>query len=270
MISTAPALLPQKILTGQKALVTGANSGIGRGVAVALGQAGADVVVNYVTGEDAAEAVVDEIRRSGVQAFAHQADVSSESQVSDMFARMCSQFGTIDILIANAGLQRDAAFHAMTLEQWNTVLGVNLTGQFLCAHHAVPMLKAAGGGAMINLSSAAGRFGYAWRTPYSAAKWGVIGFTESLAKELGPSNIRVNAILPGVVAGPRIEGVIGARARQEGVSYAAMEQTYLARVSMRRMVTAQDVAGSVLYLLSAAGVNISGLSLNVDANVESL
>jgi NAD(P)-dependent dehydrogenase (short-subunit alcohol dehydrogenase family) len=98
----------------------------------------------------------------------------------------------------------------------------------------------------------------------------VIGFTESLAKELGPSNIRVNAILPGVVAGPRIEGVIGARARQEGVSYAAMEQTYLARVSMRRMVTAQDVAGSVLYLLSAAGVNISGLSLNVDANVESL
>jgi NAD(P)-dependent dehydrogenase (short-subunit alcohol dehydrogenase family) len=132
------------------------------------------------------------------------------------------------------------------------------------------MLKAAGGGAMINLSSAAGRFGYAWRTPYSAAKWGVIGFTESLAKELGPSNIRVNAILPGVVAGPRIEGVIGARARQEGVSYAAMEQTYLARVSMRRMVTAQDVAGSVLYLLSAAGVNISGLSLNVDANVESL
>lgn len=135
--SSAPALPPQKLLVGQKALVTGANSGIGRGVALALGQAGADVVVNYVAGEDTANAVVDEIRRSGAQSFAHQADVSSESQVADLFKHACERFGTVDILVANAGLQRDAPFHEMTLASWNTVLGVNLTGQFLCAREAV-------------------------------------------------------------------------------------------------------------------------------------
>ena len=132
------------------------------------------------------------------------------------------------------------------------------------------MLKQAGGGAIINLSSAAGRFGYAFRSPYAAAKWGVIGFTQSLAKELGPENIRVNAILPGIVEGPRITGVIQARADQYGVSYAEMEKTYLDRVSMRRMVTAQDVAAAALYLASPAGRNISGQSLGVDANVETL
>jgi len=156
------------------------------------------------------------------------------------------------------------------VDDWRRCIDVCLTGQFLCSRLAVPLLKAAGGGAIVNMSSAAGRFGYAWRTPYAAAKWGVIGFTQSLAKELGPDNIRVNAILPGIVAGPRIERVISARADQVGVSYAAMERTYLDRVSLRRMVTAEDVAGTVLWLVSAAGQNISGQSLGVDGNVESL
>jgi len=132
------------------------------------------------------------------------------------------------------------------------------------------LLKAAGGGAIINMSSSAGRHGYAFRTPYSAAKFGVIGFTQSLAKELGPSNIRVNAILPGIVEGPRMTGVIEARARQTNVGYAEMERAYLERVSLRRMVTADDVAATVAYLLSAAGRNISGQSLGVDGNVETL
>jgi NAD(P)-dependent dehydrogenase (short-subunit alcohol dehydrogenase family) len=132
------------------------------------------------------------------------------------------------------------------------------------------MLKAAGGGAIVNLSSAAGRFGYAFRTPYAAAKWGVIGFTQSLAKELGPSNIRVNAILPGIIEGPRMTGVIEARARQVGVSYEAMEKTYVERISLRRMTTAGDVAATVAFLASEAGRNISGQSLGVDGNVESL
>ena len=132
------------------------------------------------------------------------------------------------------------------------------------------MLKAAGGGAIVNLSSAAGRFGYAFRTPYSAAKWGVIGFTQSLAKELGPANIRVNAILPGIVEGPRMTGVIEARAEQTGVTYEEMEKTYLDRVSLRRMVTADDVAATVACLLSPAGRNISGQSIGVDGNVETL
>jgi len=134
----------------------------------------------------------------------------------------------------------------------------------------VPLLKAAGGGAIVNMSSAAGRLGYAFRTPYSAAKWGVIGLTQSLAKELGPANIRVNAILPGIVAGPRMENVIAARAGQLGVTCAEMEKTYLDRVSLRRMVTAQDVAATVVFLVSSAGQNISGQSIGVCGNVEAL
>lgn len=126
-----------KVLVGQKALVTGANSGIGRAVALALGKAGADVVVNYVTGDDTAEEVAAEIRKCGSKAYIHKADVSQEDQVHEMFRRMAEQFGTVDILINNAGLQRDAAFHEMTLVQWNTVISVNLTGQFLCAREAV-------------------------------------------------------------------------------------------------------------------------------------
>jgi NAD(P)-dependent dehydrogenase (short-subunit alcohol dehydrogenase family) len=251
---------------GLRVVVTAGAGGIGRAIADALLANGAKVLIC-----DVDQAALDGFRAAHPQAGATVADVASEDDVARLFAEAKSFLGGLDVLVNNAGIAGPTgAVEDITPAEWRRCIDVCLTGQFLCAHHAVPMLKAAGGGAMINLSSAAGRFGYAWRTPYSAAKWGVIGFTESLAKELGPSNIRVNAILPGVVAGPRIEGVIGARARQEGVSYAAMEQTYLARVSMRRMVTAQDVAGSVLYLLSAAGVNISGLSLNVDANVESL
>src|SRR6516165_12488290 len=133
----APRRTIANVLMGQKALVTGANSGIGEAAAIALGQAGADVVVNYVTGEDSAEAVVDTIRRSGANAYTRKADVSQEDQVEDMFRHMVERFGTVDILVNNAGLQRDAAFDEMTLAQWNTVIGVNLTGQFLCARAAV-------------------------------------------------------------------------------------------------------------------------------------
>ncbi len=143
-MTTAPPVPPQRILAGQKALVTGANSGIGRGVAIALGQAGADVIVNYVSGDEAAEAVVDEIRSAGSEALAVKADVSSESEVAAMFAEMMKRFGTIDILVNNAGLQRDSAFKDMTLAQWNTVLGVNLTGQFLCSRQAVRGVPAPG------------------------------------------------------------------------------------------------------------------------------
>ena len=121
------------LLKGQKALVTGASSGIGKGIAIALGHAGCDVVLNYVAGDDVIEEIVDEVSRCGGRAFAHKADVSQEDQVQDMFRRMCEEFGTIDILVNNAGLQKDAPLHEMTLDQWNKVLSVNLTGQFLCA-----------------------------------------------------------------------------------------------------------------------------------------
>src|SRR5262249_55905164 len=132
--SDAPIPRP---LIGQKALVTGANSGIGRAVAIGLGQAGADVVVNYVAGDDRAQEVVRAIEQHGVKAYAHHADGSDETQVGDMFSTMTQRLGTIDILVNNAGLQRDASFQEMTLKQWNTVISVNLTGQFLCARAAI-------------------------------------------------------------------------------------------------------------------------------------
>ena len=132
------------------------------------------------------------------------------------------------------------------------------------------MIKAAGGGSIINISSVAGRLGYAYRTPYSSAKWGIIGLTQSLAKELGPSNISVNAVLPGVVEGPRIERVISARAEQVGVSYEEMKQHYVQQSSMRRMVQQEDIGAMVLFLVSPAGANVSGQSISVCANVENI
>ncbi len=153
--STAPPVAVHKLLTGQKALVTGANSGIGEAVAIALAEAGADVVVNYVDGDAAAEAVVEKIRQSGAKAFSCRADVSSEDEVGAMFAQMMREFGTIDILVNNAGLQRDSPFHDMTLAKWNTVLSVNLTGQFLCAREAIREFLRRG--VVPSVSSAAGK-----------------------------------------------------------------------------------------------------------------
>jgi NAD(P)-dependent dehydrogenase (short-subunit alcohol dehydrogenase family) len=188
-----------------------------------------------------------------------------------MFAAVQAAFGGLDALINNAGIAGPTgAVEDIDPAEWRRCIDIDLTGQFLCTRRAVPMLKAAGGGSIINMSSAAGRHGYAFRTPYSAAKFGVIGFTQSLAKELGPANIRVNAILPGIIEGPRMTGVIRDRAAQLGVSYDAMEKTYLDRISLRRMTSPHDVATMIAFLLSDAGVNISGQSISVDGNVETL
>src|SRR5260370_6277667 len=159
-----------------------------------------------------------------------------------MFDDVGRNLGGLDALVNNAGIAGPTgAVEDISPAEWRRCIDVDLTGQFLCAHHAVPLIKAAGGGAIVNMSSAAGRHGYAYRTPYSAAKFGIIGLTQSLAKELGPHNIRVNAILPGIVEGPRIEEVIRARAVQLGIDYDEMERRYLERVSLRRMVTPHDV-----------------------------
>ena len=254
------------IQPGLRAIVTAGAGGIGRAIVDALIDHGARVHIC-----DVDPAALEAFRAEHKEAGATLADVSDERDVERLFAEARAGLGGLDLLVNNAGIAGPTgAVEAIAIEDWRRCLDIDLTGQFLCTRLAVPLLKAAGGGAIVNMSSAAGRFGYAWRTPYAAAKWGVIGFTQSLAKELGPSNIRVNAILPGIVAGPRIERVIAARAQQEQVDYAAMEKTYLDRVSLRRMVTAQDVAGAVLWLISAAGANISGQSIGVDGNVESL
>ncbi len=251
---------------GLRVLVTAGASGIGRAIADLLIARGARVHICDVSDDFLAE-FHDAHPHSGLT----KADVASEADVARLFNDVRTSLGGLDVLVNNAGVAGPTGgVEEIRPEDWRRTIDVCLTGQFLCAHHAVPMLKSAGGGAIVNLSSAAGRFGYAFRTPYSAAKWGVIGLTQSLAKELGPANIRVNAILPGIVEGPRMTGVIEARARQMNVSYEAMEKTYLDRVSLRRMVTAGDVAATVAYLLSPAGRNISGQSIGVDGNVEAL
>jgi glucose 1-dehydrogenase len=201
---------PAGPLSGQKALVTGANSGIGQAVAIALGRAGADVVVNYVQGDDDADAVAKQIEQSGSKAIACKADVSSENDVAVMFERAIKEFGTIDILIANAGLQRDSAFHQMTLAQWNTVLSVNLTGQFLCAREAVreflrrgvvPSVSKAAG-KIICMSSVHQVIPWAGHANYATSKGGIKLLMESLAQEVAPHRIRVNAIAPGAIRTP--------------------------------------------------------------------
>jgi len=200
-----------------------------------------------------------------------KADVSNEADVDRLFDTAAKTLGGLDALINNAGIAGPtAAVEDITPGDWRRCFDVGLTGQFLCARRAVPMIKAAGGGSIVSMSSAAGRHGYAYRTPYSAMKFGVIGFTQSLAKELGPFGIRVNAILPGIIEGPRIEGVIGARAQQLGIGHEEMRQRYLQNVSLRRMTSPYDVAAMVAFLLSDAGYNISGQSLGVDGNVETL
>jgi glucose 1-dehydrogenase len=197
-------------LKGQKALVTGANSGIGEGVARALAAAGADVVVNYVVRPEAAERVVADLRATGVAAMALRADVTHEAEVQAMFRDMLSAWGTIDVLVSNAGLQRDAALVDMTLEQWNTVLGVNLTGTFLCVREAAREMIRRGPrpdvslatGKIICISSVHERIPWAGHVNYAASKGGMMLFMQSVAQELAPYRIRVNSIGPGAIETP--------------------------------------------------------------------
>ena len=197
-------------LTGQKALITGANSGIGQAVALALAQAGADVVINYVTHSEAAEAVAQEAAGHGVKAYAHQADISREDQVQAMFRKMIQEFGTIDILVNNAGLQKDAPVENMTLADWQLVINVNLTGQFLCAREAIREFKRRGvrpeiscaAGKIICMSSVHEVIPWAGHVNYAASKGGVMLMMKSIAQEVAPYRIRVNSICPGAIRTP--------------------------------------------------------------------
>ncbi|WP_119271828.1 SDR family oxidoreductase [Taklimakanibacter deserti] len=253
-------------IEGQRVLITAGASGIGFAIASTLAALGARIVICDISDEAIAEA-----KRALPKLVACKADVADEADVDAMFKLAARELGGLDALINNAGIAGPTgAVDEITPADWRRCIDVCLTGQFLCARLAVPMLKAAGGGSIVNMSSAAGRHGYAFRSPYSSAKFAVVGFTQSLAKELGPSLIRVNAILPGIVEGPRIDRVIAARAKQIGISHQEMERRYLERVSLRRMVSPYDVASMVAFLLSDAGINVSGQSLGVDGNVETL
>ena len=253
-------------LKDQRVLITAGAGGIGLAIAERLAEEGARLIIC-----DVDDAALDNFKSAFPDAVAVKADVSSADDVENLVKTAQSELGGLDALINNAGIAGPTGgVDEITPADWAKCIDICLTGQFLCAHFAVPLIKAAGGGAIVNMSSVAGKFGYAFRTPYAAAKFGVIGFTESLAKELGPNNIRVNAILPGIIEGARIDAVIQARADQVGESFEDMKAKYVAQVSLGRMTSPHDVAAMAAFLLSADGHNVSGQSLAVDGNVEYL
>ena len=261
-----PECRTEKILEGQKALVTGSASGIGRAVAIAIGKAGADVVVNYRGGVDQANEVSAEIRKCGSRAYAHQADVSREEQVKEMFRKMFEEFGTIDILINNAGLQQDAPFDEMTIDQWNTVINVNLTGQFLCAREAVREFKRRGvvkavscaAGKIICMSSVHEIIPWAGHVNYAASKGGVMLMMKSIAQEVAPYRIRVNSIAPGAIRTP-----INTDAWQTPEAY----ESLMTLVPYKRIGEPEDIARAAVWLASDYADYVNGISLIVDGGM---
>lgn len=261
-----PACPINQVLRGQRALVTGANSGIGRAVAVALAHAGADVVVNYLHGEEAAEETVQLAGHCGTRVYAHRADVSSEAEVAAMFARMIEDLGTVDILVANAGLQQDAPFDRMTLAQWNKVIGVNLTGQFLCCREAVREFKRRGvrrevscaAGKILCMSSVHEVIPWAGHVNYAASKGGVMLMMKSIAQEVAPYRIRVNSIAPGAIRTP-----INTAAWQTPEAYADLMKL----IPYRRIGEPEDIARAAVWLASDEADYVTGTTLFVDGGM---
>ncbi len=256
----------EQSLDGSRVLVTAGAAGIGLAIARKFVAAGARVHLCDID-RNALERTRQELPDVGTS----EADVADPGAVERLFADANDRLGGLDVLVNNAGIAGPTAkVEEMAIDDWRQTLEVNITGQFLCTRLAVPLLRAAGGGSIINLASVAGRFGFPLRTPYAASKWAVVGFTKSLAMELGPDQIRVNALLPGIVEGERIERVIAAKADANGISHEAMRERLLASVSMRTAVTGDDVAAMALFLASAAGAKISGQAISVDGHVEVL
>jgi glucose 1-dehydrogenase len=261
-----PSCPVRKVLKGQKALVTGANSGIGKGIAIALAHAGADVLLNYRSNPEAAEQVVAEAGHCGSRVVGHRADVSDERQVRDMFQRMFDEFGTIDILVNNAGLQQDAPFDEMTLQQWYTVLNVNLTGQFLCAREAVREFKRRGvrpevscaAGKIICVSSVHEVIPWAGHVNYAASKGGVMLMMKSIAQEVAPYRIRVNSICPGAIRTP-----INRDAWSTPEAYAGLVKL----IPYKRIGEIQDIGRVAVFLASDDADYIHGTSLFVDGGM---
>ncbi|MEU9470716.1 SDR family oxidoreductase [Streptomyces avermitilis] len=258
--------LAHPLLKGQKALVTGANSGIGKATAIGLGRVGADVVVNYVAGRDAAEEVVREIESFGVRAYAHEADVSQEDQVADMVSRMVKEFGTIDVMVANAGLQRDAAVTDMTMAQWQKVLDVNLTGQFLCAREAAKEFMRRGvvpevsrsAGKIICMSSVHQIIPWAGHVNYASSKGGVLMMMATLAQELAPHRIRVNAVAPGAIRTP---------INRSAWDTPEAEADLLRLIPYRRVGEPDDIANVVAALASDLFDYVVGTTIYVDGGM---
>ncbi|PDQ22636.1 3-oxoacyl-[acyl-carrier-protein] reductase [Mesorhizobium sanjuanii] len=255
-------MTPSLSLSGRRAIVSAATSGIGRVIAETLAEAGAQV---EVCGVD--QLKVAELRQRHPAIGAMCCDLADANDTERFFAAAVERLGGIDILINNAGIAGPIEpAESMTLEAWNRTLAVNLTSHFVLARLAAPLMRQAGGGAIVNISSTAGLVGNARRSPYNASKWGVIGLAKSLAKELGPSKIRVNVICPGWVEGDRLERVIAGEAAQTGVDREEIRARFMANSSMGIGVLPNDIAAMALFLVSDAGERMSGHTFTVDAD----
>lgn len=259
-------MLKDPSLAGLRVLVTAGGSGIGLVIARGFVEAGAKVFVC-----DIDEAALEQARAAVPGLHGCVADVADEASIQAMFAQVDSALGGLDALVNNAGIAGPTALIAdLRREDIVRTLDVNVVGQFLCAKHAVPRLRRAGHPSILNMSSAAGHLGMPGRSAYSASKWAVIGLTKSLAIELGREGIRVNAVLPGAVDGPRIRAVIAAKAGVTGASVESVTRAYEGQASLGRMVTAEDVANTVLFASSAAAASITGQALAVDGHTQAL
>ena len=253
-------------LTGQVAIVTGASSGIGAGVAKALAAEGAVVVINYSSSAGKAENVLSEIKQAGGEGIVFKADVSNEKEVVDMFQTTIKTYGTVDILVNNAGLQKDAKFHEMTLEEWNHVIDINLTGQFLCSREAIKEFLKRGivpersksAGKIICMSSVHEVIPWAGHANYSASKGGVMMLMKSIAQEYAPLKIRINSIGPGAIRTP--------------INYAAWQtpEAYnqlLKLIPAKRIGEAEDIGGAAVWLASDESEYVNGITLFVDGGM---
>jgi NAD(P)-dependent dehydrogenase (short-subunit alcohol dehydrogenase family) len=253
-------------LEGARVLVTAGGSGIGLATARAFVAAGANVHVCDVDVK-----ALDALATSDATLGRSVCDVSDRRQVEALFERAITSLDGLDVLVNNAGVAGPTArCEDIDPEAWARTLGVNITGQFYCAQFAIPHLRRSANASITNLSSAAGRFGFPLRTPYSASKWAVIGFTKSLSMELGADGIRVNAICPGAVAGPRIDSVIANKAKALGIEEQTVRDGMVRKASLKRMVSPEDVANAIVFLASPLGANISGHALPVDADTQAL
>jgi NAD(P)-dependent dehydrogenase (short-subunit alcohol dehydrogenase family) len=252
-------------MKGQKVLITAGAGGIGRVMAQTFIEAGARVHICDVV----QSALDDTVKTLGVTATL--CDVADLKQVDQLFADVKKQLNGLDVLVNNAGVAGPTGkVEEISVEDWRRCIDIDLNGMFYCTRLAMPIIKAGGGGSIINLSSAAGRLGFPFRTPYAAAKWAVVGFTKSLSMEVGTDNIRVNTIQPGVVEGERMDRVIEAKAKAIGISFEAQKKISLERVSMKTTVSPQDIANMALYLASDLGTHITGQAISVCAGVEML
>jgi hypothetical protein len=253
-------------LAGKRVLVTAGAGGIGLAIARGFVQSDAKVLVC-----DIDEKSLQQTQDSLPGIMTAVADVSDEQSVERLFAQVDAQLGGLDVMVNNAGIAGPTGtVEHLTLADWNRTLAVNITGQFLCARLAVPRLRRGKNASMINLSSAAGHLGFPGRSAYAASKWAVVGFTKSLALELAADGIRVNAILPGAVDGPRIRAVIAAKAESLGKPLEDIARVYESQAAMGSMVSVEDIANMVLFAVSDYARHITGQELVVDGYTQSL